>query len=555
MVVRRSAFVGILLCLLFAGPARAQRAWQAPEALGVTAEYLDSAVAANGELLVAWVENFTTPAAWRLRAQVNGAAVTLTERSSHVFSTAVADDGSAVVAWTESPAEYGGIPRVLAAYRPAGGAFEAPVELGSGAWALPVVASANARGDFIVAFDDQSRLMAAMKPVGGAFEPAVAVDEAGTASSIDAAVDRQGHPVIAWSRGEGASATLYTLYATSGTDLEHLLPATKLTPAVESMPWPSLAVDGQGRAIVGWGERAAGAVNGTVRAATGSSTGGWNEPFTLDEGVRSSPALGVSPAGDVVAAWTTFVASDANGSGSIGPVRVRSGRIDDGFGPSTDYSKSPLPPSVAVGADGTAIVTYGDWNYELHTVRRQGTAPFGPIQTAVCPAPHATPVLAGLDAAGTATLLYHGGNHPANPWQVVRDAPAAAPSPSFCSLGPVTRPPAPKPPSGTPPVSAPTPTKGTLGFRRARLGNVLKNGLRVTSRINTAGPATLTLLMAGKPVAQAKYTRAAGVSKTTVLKLKKSAAKKLRKAKKVKLGLVLARNGTPVKTLSLTLRR
>jgi hypothetical protein len=549
MVVRRLPFLFLSLFAMAAPAAHAQRAWQAPVPLGLTAEHLVSAVAADGEVLLAWTENPQSGAAWRLRALAGATPVTLTERSSHIFSVAAAADGSAVIAWTDSPADYGGTPRVFAAFRPAGGAFEAPVELGSGAWALPVVVAANARGDFAVAFNDTTRLMLARRPAGGAFLPAVAVDPLGTSSSHALAVAPDGEPIVAWVRQAGVSSTTYTLHATTGTLVDEVLHGVALSTPSDAFPFPSLAVDGQGRAIVGWAERPPGAANGSVRVATRTAPGLWSDPIVLDDGVRSAPVLGVSDGGDVVAAWTTFVASDASGSGAPGPVRVSTGQLATGaFDRPREHSISTQPPDVAVNPDGTAIVSYGDWNYEMHTVRREGLAPFGPIQTVTCPAPHATPLLAGLDAGGTATLFYRAANSPLSPWAMVRDAPAAAASPSGCQIGPTL-------PQG--PRRAPDVIVSSIKVPRGqKLGTVLRRGLRVTTNVNADGPSSaIGLWLKGKRLAVARYRQVADVPVTTTLVLPRSAARKLRKARRVKVSLVLTRGGAALKTLRLTLKR
>jgi hypothetical protein len=156
------------------------------------------AIDAKGDSLVAWRgedegEEFVR-AAYRPAGGSWGSPADVSAAGEHVegLRAAVDPDGNAIVAWSGSSGKGGGYGIVRAAYKSAGGAWEAPVELsadGGNGFPADVVFDTGGNAALVwQRWDGTTNLVqAAYRPAGEEWEPAVDLSEEGK-QGIDAVV-------------------------------------------------------------------------------------------------------------------------------------------------------------------------------------------------------------------------------------------------------------------------------------------------------------------------------------------------------------------------------
>ncbi len=275
-------------------------------------------------------------------------------------SLAVDAQGSAMVTWNR------GAGPVQEAFKPAGGAWQAPINLTQG----------NAEGDFSqVAFDEHGDAMAtwqgdglqsAFMPVDGTWQPPSIVGSELVAGS-DFAVDGRGDAVAVWdSWTEGFLSHRVVQAALRPAGGEWQTPVD-LSEGVDREDWrwepyePRVAIDEQGDAEVVWSRRDG--QNG-VMSAFMPAGGSWQQPvdLTSKEGSAVSPDVAFDGRGDVIAAW-----SGTNG-------------IEAAFKPAGGAWQAPVDlghgaaPQVAFDEQGDALAA---WVGE-HGVEVAGYAATGP---------------------------------------------------------------------------------------------------------------------------------------------------------------------------------
>lgn len=156
------------------------------------------ALDANGDALVAWRgESEGTEfvrAAYRPVGGSWGTPANVSTASEQVQSLrdAVDPDGNAIVAWAGSTGKLGGYKIARAAYKPAGGEWEAPTELSAdGGNAFPSDVVFDNSGNAAVVWErgggGTSVVQAAYRPAGEGWEPAVDLSEEGK-QGMDAVV-------------------------------------------------------------------------------------------------------------------------------------------------------------------------------------------------------------------------------------------------------------------------------------------------------------------------------------------------------------------------------
>jgi PKD domain len=184
-------------------------AWQAPASIsGAGAENVQVAFDGQGNATAVWrnwAEGFLSyhimqaafmPAggAWQTPTDITGAANEL-DQPKNASEPAMAVDGHgdtvAVWAWEFGP------PVIQAAFRPAGGAWQTPVNISREGSRYPQVAF-DGQGNAIAVWDNEGTVLGAFKPVGGPWRTPVNISEEGRGGGPQVAFDGQGDAVTVW---------------------------------------------------------------------------------------------------------------------------------------------------------------------------------------------------------------------------------------------------------------------------------------------------------------------------------------------------------------------
>ena len=166
------------------------------------------AIDGHGNATAAWLIADRLEVAYRPAGGVWGAPVTVSDPAEVPVGPDLAVDessGNAVLAWRS----LGTASQVVAAIRPAGGSWSAPVTLGGDPAHLadePRAAISSGGAVVVWTLDDGGvkRVQAAWRPSGGAWSAAVYLSDAGqTALGPHVVVDSAGGAVAAWERWDG----------------------------------------------------------------------------------------------------------------------------------------------------------------------------------------------------------------------------------------------------------------------------------------------------------------------------------------------------------------
>jgi PKD domain len=352
-------------------------AWQAPvklSSLGVIGLRPDLAVNARGDAVVVWqsdvgiVEAASRPAggAWQTPAILTNSAENL-----HPAEVGIDASGEATAVWE---GQVGAEVRIVAASKPAGGAWQTPVTLSAaGNNANEPRVAVNARGDAVAEWERPSGeelIEAATKPASSATwggpapltKPETGKGEPG---NQQVAIDGQGDIVAVWGR---FNSTHETIEATEG----HVSSSVWQAPVALSPPGanveehPAVAVNEQGNAVVVW-ERSNGA-NEIVEGASGlASSGSWQPAVALSAAGQSArePQVALDPQGNAAAVWSRFdgtaYIAEAAGFDAAGPLLSSLAIPATGtVGQPLAFSVSPFDVWSALGAtswsfgDGTS---------------------------------------------------------------------------------------------------------------------------------------------------------------------------------------------------------
>jgi hypothetical protein len=361
-------------------------AWQAPVMLASCGErYCEPHVAfdSNGDAIVVWdadtgahsmVQSAYRPAggAWQPPVDLSPDEAPGADHPQ----LAVDGQGDGIAIW-DRPGPWGGA--VQEAFRPAGGAWQAPVnvaETGSdpqiafdgqgnalalwqsfeggvkeewvlesafmpvgGTWQAPVTVSApdfagssriavDAKGDAVVVWDGWTHgflshqvAQAAYMPAGGTWQAPVDLSEAVSeydepnhreASEPSVAVDEQGAAIATWGREAGVQASSRPADGAWEAPVD-------LSPPDESARNPQVAFDGQGNALAVWSLELPSGFS-VVQSAFKPSGGTWQAPGDISGQTRGAyPQIAVDGQSDAVAAWTGGAGIEVAGYAAAGP--------------------------------------------------------------------------------------------------------------------------------------------------------------------------------------------------------------------------------------------
>ena len=284
-------------------------------------------------------------------------------------SVAVDSQGDVTAVWLDSDGVHAS---VLAAARPAGGAWPAPVELsGTGLTAEEPSVAVDPRGDATavwVRHDATHEIVqAAVRPAGGMWHSPVDVTTAQDLEDPEVAVDSRGDAIVVWDVDNVTNVVQAAVRPTGGAWQAPI----DLSPTADGAVDPQVAFDAHGNATAVWQLRAGS--SDVVQAATRPTGGTWQAPVDVSApGQDADPNLAIDPAGDAIAAWDWYDGTNFIIRAAVRPVgsRVWRSPVDLSAAGNSSYL-----PQVAVDQQGDAIAVW--LNDGTHAIVQAAVRPAG----------------------------------------------------------------------------------------------------------------------------------------------------------------------------------
>lgn len=393
--------------LVFTAPAHAT--WLPAMAISETGEHVGSppqvVLDAQGDATAVWsewdgedtvVESAYRPAGegWQAPVDISeasGAAVLVPgERDADYPRIAVDGDGDVTVVWERNTGADETV--IQAASRPAGGSWQAPVDVSEPSITAsaeePWVAS-DEHGDVTAVWEREGVVQSALRPAGEGWEASVDVSEPGVqALTPQAAVDAEGDATAVWMIQVEGRLLPRTAYRPADGDWGA---PTDIADGEEGGD-PQIALDAHGDTLVVWTDNGGGgaALRGAYRPAGGE----WQAPVAISAGGEEVqfPRLALDAQGDALVAW----GGDTNAAGGYERVKVAYRPAGGGWEAATALSENggnASPGAVAFDQQGNAVVI---WQ------RQSGSE--DSIQAAYRPAGGAWEAPASLSESGTSSF-------------------------------------------------------------------------------------------------------------------------------------------------------
>ena len=280
-----------------------------------------------------------------------------TEMAKGVLEGDVAMDpqGDAVAAWVRYEP---GASTIVTESRPAGGSWEAPVEVPSPAINQQPQLYFDDAGEAFLLWrrleNAEAHVVFASRPPGGSWsEPQQLSASGGGAQEGQLAVGPGGSLVAVWYRSDGSN---YVIQATERPPGGSWSEPVDLSKPGESAQSPRIGLDAAGDATAVWA-RYDGTVE-VIQEASRTSGGSWSEPTDISEEGKQSfaPALAVDPAGTAVAVWNREDESQQIAQSSTRASAAGAWSAPDEISSQGHYSEYPV---VVLDRAGTATAV---WN-------------------------------------------------------------------------------------------------------------------------------------------------------------------------------------------------
>jgi hypothetical protein len=445
---RRGALIA-LTCSALAGltapAASAAARWLAPldlSAAGQTALNPHVKVDPQGNTVAVWerfdgttyiVQSAVRPAGGVWQAPVD---LSVAGQYAEVPQLALDPQGNAVAVWTR---RNGTNFIIQSASRPAGGVWQAPVDLSlAGGNASNPQVAVDPQGNAVAVWFRSNAtnyiIQAAARPAGGVWQAPVDLSVAGqNAYDPQVALDSQGNAVAVWERSNGSNFIIQSAWHAAGSAVWS--GAVDLSGAGQSASSPQVAFAPLGNAVAVW-HRYNGA-NWIIQSAADPVGGPWQAPVDLSVAGQSAtyPHVAFTPLGNAVTVWQRYdgtnyiiqsAARTAGGSWLV-PVDLSAGGGDAGM---AQLAVDPQGDAVAVWRryDGTNYIIQsaartagGSWLVPVDL--SAGGAEAGMAQVAVDPQGDAVAVWTRSD--GTHYVIQGAGYDAAGPLLGALSAPSA----------------------------------------------------------------------------------------------------------------------------------
>jgi PKD domain len=296
---------------------------------------------------------------------------------------AVDELGDAIAVWDRG-LPGGGV--VQAAFMPAGGAWQAPVDVAA-LGDEPQVAF-DRQGDAVALWKHSDGsdyiVQAASKPAGGSWQAPVDVSDPGeTAEGLQVAFDRQGDATAVWRRwanGPFSYHIVQSAFQPAGRAWQapvNLIGAEDELDQPKNAGDPRLAVDRQGDAVAAWTWE----FGGNIQAAFRPAGGAWRAPLNISAFGENAtnPQVAFDAQGNAMAVWGL--------QPYIGAPEV----IQSAFMPADGAWQTPVDisaedassPQVAFDGQGDAIAVWDSGNGTSNEILGAGYVATGPLLNCV----------------------------------------------------------------------------------------------------------------------------------------------------------------------------
>jgi hypothetical protein len=313
------------------------------------------------------------PSALAAASWLAPSSLAVSEQASQVTGPQVSFDGegNAIAVWS---AGEGGSDVVQAAFRSAGGAWQAPVSLSSnGQSATEPHVAFDAQGDAVAvwdAYDGTSfNVQAAFRPAGGGWRTAVdlSAEEVPGADEPEVAFDAQGDAVAIWHRGGPTGGVVQSALMPVGGAWQ--APVDIAASAVGFHP--QVAFDRSGDELAAWEQY--NGVDYTEWTAFKPAGGGWRSPVSISASGAEDARVAFDEKGDAFAVWRSWAegflsyhtmqaAFMAAGGAWRSPVDI-AGAVDE-----SDQPKNAAEPGLAVDDQGDAVAVWS-WAFGAPVVQ------------------------------------------------------------------------------------------------------------------------------------------------------------------------------------------
>jgi PKD domain-containing protein len=282
------------------------------------------------------------------------------------IDVAVDSRGNAVAAWTRRDNANNQI--VQASFRPAGGAFGPPQDVGisRGCYFLGILGPIAD-----VALDDQGTavlvwpgisgpntvVQAAVRPPGGAFGPPIDLSDNSQSADSDprVAMSRSGHAVAVWSRSDGDNDVIQASSRPPGGTFGLPANLSGLAPAGADATSARVAVNEQGAAAVAWVRLVGGNDITQVRVRPAGGSFAAEQSLTAAGQDAQSPDVAIDPQGRATVVWNR---SDGTQSRAESRFLNAAGASPSGTDLLSNAGVNASTAQVALDSENTAVAVW-----------------------------------------------------------------------------------------------------------------------------------------------------------------------------------------------------
>ena len=382
--------------------------------MGANGTLISLASNARGDIILSWayVEGSSgiVQTAYKSASATTPRVETLsnTADSANLPSVAIADDGSAIVAWRNTHA---GTTTVQASFLSAGATNFGPFSDISDAGAIDAVQVVEApSGDAIAGWVRGGVVEASRRPAGSTFGGRLGLSGA-NASSPDFAIAPSGRATVVWQRDPNTGVANDDIIESR---------ERRVTPDFANGTWgssglvtqageagftPAVAVDPENTATAVWSSLISG--ERKVRAATRASGGSFSnhQPISAPGAQPFAPQIAVSPTGEAVATWALNDGASEAVQSSRAPKGGSFGGVDVLMQGTPGFTRGVYfrpQPTVAFDGQGNGFATWVGYTCEpncnsLKTIVQYAGFDAAPPSIAAMNVPGSGTTGAGLD--------------------------------------------------------------------------------------------------------------------------------------------------------------
>jgi hypothetical protein len=333
---------------------------------GHDARFAQVAFDASGNALAVWQgfdgTSFVAQSAFRPAGGAFAAPLDLSATGHNAADPQVAFDGSgnALAVWDRSN---GTSSIVQGAFRPATGTFAAPVDISvagvAGRDAFDPQVAFDATGNALAVWERSNGtnqiVQAAFRPAGGAFAAPVDLSASGLggedARFPQVAFDASGNALVVWERSNGTNEVVQSAFRPAG---GAFAASVDLSTSGQNASDPQVAFDASGNALAVW-EHPAG-TGDLVQAAFRPAGGPFAAPVDVSTSGQNAadPQVAFDASGNALAVWDR-----SNGTNLIAQAAFRP--AGDAFAAPVDLSaggQDALAPQVAFDPSGNALAVW-----------------------------------------------------------------------------------------------------------------------------------------------------------------------------------------------------